>query len=693
MALFLLSTPQHEAQAQYPITPPRPGALRPVRFPAVVQGRLANGLSYVIVEQHEQPVVTVTVALPVGSAHDPSGKEGLAELMADLLTKGTERRSAEQIAAEIEGAGGVVFASADQDYLRVTVSLLAENLEGGLDVLADVLTRSTFPEREVELSRTRAISSLRLELSQPQAIGTRLFLRELYGEHPYGRSRTTASFQAVTRDDLARQYAERVRPGGALVVVAGDVRPSEVRNLLQGALAGWSGAAPGAAGWPEPPSRAGREIVLVNRPGSVQSSVGIGFVSITPRDPAFYPLVIGNHLFGGSGDSRLNKIIREQRGWTYSIRSSFSRPYGRGIWSITTDVRTEVTDSAVGELLRMMDQLRSQGPADSEVVNAKSFLVGSFPRQIETPEQIAGAVANARLLGLPDDYVVRFRDRMAAVTPSQIRSALQRSLTTDRALTVVVGEGLRILDGLKSLGIPLRIVDIEGRPLTEADLRPAAAASLPLAPGRITAGTVTYRVLLQGNPFGEETRTIVRASEQGRDSWRATTTTSLGFIGQQSDTSTVDAATLLPIRVRQGGRLQGQDSYVRLDYEGARVRGQSRTPSRGGPRELTIDTTLSAATFDDNELALLLMALPFQAGARWTFPAFSGGEGTVRSFTVEVTGEEQVTVPAGTFACWKVEVTGGQIPATFYFPKEGPPAFVKLELTGVPIVFELTRRN
>jgi zinc protease len=665
--------------------------LRPVRFPPFVNGRLPNGVSTLVVEKHEQPVVTITLAVPAGSFYEPDGKAGLASLVANVLTKGTERRTADQLAAEIEGAGGGIGAGADDDFLTLTVSGLSASAEQLFDILGDVVMHATFPASEVDLARTRALSALQLQLSQPAAIAGRIFGGQIYGSHPYGRVETTASLRGLTREDALAFSNARVRPDGALLVVAGDLTPQRVAQLAAASLGSWSGTPSAAAPPPPIPARTASEIVLVNKPGAVQSNIVAGFPFITPRDPSLYALTVMNRVLGDGADSRLFLILREQHGWTYGAYSGFSRPKLVGAFRATAEVRTEVTDSALAELVRQLNRMRTQAPADSEIIAAKNYLVGRFPLTIETADDIAGRVANARLLGLPDDYVLRYRERLSAVTRTQIAAAARRYLTTDRMVIVVVGDGQRILAGLKAQGLPVRIVDTEGQPLTESDLAPRSSPGL--VADRVTAGTSTYRILFNGNPFGQETRTVSRVQVGGRDAWQVITSDVLGPIGRQDDTTTVDAATLRPISVRQGGTLQGQQVFVRLDYAGGRVRGSSRSPGAAGFEEHQIDTTVTDATVDENELALLAVAAPYATGARWTVPVFEGGRGALAQVQVAVTGEESVTVPAGTFACWKVDITGGQQPLTLYVTKDAPYTTVKLEITGAPVAFELVSRT
>jgi len=680
------------AQAQYPTRPPAPTALRPVRFPPFVTTRLANGMDLVVVEQHKQPVVTVTLAVQAGAIHEPADKVGLSGMVAELLTKGTESRTADQLSAEVEGAGGSVFAGSDNDFTRVSVSSLSEHLPLALSVIADVVTHSTFPAAELELARTRMLSALRVELSQPASIADRIFRREVYGAHPYGRSATPASLQAITREDVVSFFTQRVKPTGALLVVAGDVNAARVRQLATEAFGAWRGTPAAAASPPAIPARSLTEIILVHKPGAVQSNILAGFTFITPRDPAVYPLTIANKIVGGGTDARLFMILREQHGWTYGSYSYFSRPYGMGAFEANAEVRTAVTDSAVAEMLRQLGRIRTEVPADSEIAAAKNYLAGVFPLTIQTAQQIAGAVANARLLGLPDDYVLRYRERLAAVTTAQLAAAAQRFFTTDKMAILVVGDGPALLSKLRALGHPVRIVDVEGQPLTEADLNPRPTA-VSWALDRIVPVFLTYRVLVQGNPMGEATRRLARATEGGRAVFQLMGSMNIGSFVQQADTVTIDAQTLAPIRVRQSGTVQGQQAFLRLDYEGTHVRGQGRTPGPQGMREANVDTTLAEGTLDDNAMEALLSALPLAASGRWSLPMFSGGQGTVRTMTASVAGEESVTVPAGMFACWRVELAGGEQPLTLYVMKDAPYVVVKYTMAGAPVAFELTNRQ
>src|SRR5439155_403795 len=377
----------------FPTQPPRPTPLSPVRFPPFKEATLASGLQLVVVEHHEQPAVSVSLSFRAGGIYDPPGKEGLAELVAELLTKGTTSRSAEQMAATIEGVGGSLSASASEDFLTISADALSDQVGLVFDLLGDVVRHATFPESELALARTRALSALALELSQPASVAGRIFAKEIYGPNPYGRSATRESYNAVTRDDVAQRAT----------------------------------------------------------------------------DPGYYPGRIATQVLGGGADSRLFLILREQKGWTYGAYANLRRYRGLGYWQATAEVRTEVADSALSELLRQLDRIRTQVISDSELTAAKGFLVGSFPLTIETPSQIAAQVANAKLLGLGDDYLRLYRERLAAVTPLAARAAAARLYRRGALTIVVVGDAAQLYDRLKVIA-PVRLVDVDGKPLTTAEL-------------------------------------------------------------------------------------------------------------------------------------------------------------------------------------------------------------------------------
>lgn len=687
VAAGLTASAPYCLSAQFPTEPPPPAPQRPVQFPPFQEATLPGGLRLVVIEHHEQPVLSIRITFPAGSFYDPAGKEGLAAMVAELLTKGTEGRTAEQIAATIEGAGGSLVAGADQDFLTAFVDVLSDRADLAFELLGDVLRRSTYPAEELDLARTRAISALQLELSQPSAIAGRLFAREIYGTHPYGRRPTDPSYRAITRDDVARFAGERLRPGGALLVVAGDITLPRARALVERHFRGWSGTTPAAPPPPPIPAADPTELVLAHRPGSAQANIVMGNTTFGPTDPRVFPARLAVHVLGGGPDSRLFLLLREEKGWTYGAYAGLDRPRGVGTFEATAETRTEVADSALRELLHQVDRIRTEAIPDSELVNAKGFLVGSFPLSIETPNQIAQQVARVKLLGLGDDYLRTYRDRLSAVTAAQARDAAARSIHRDRWSIVVVGDAAALRPKLEGIA-PIRLVDVDGSPLDPAVLRAAAGPRPALDRAQLVARTDSFRIMVQGNPFGSDVKSLTVDG----DSLTYRESTSLGPIQQQS-TVVLEAADLTMRRTDQTGTVQGQPAEVHLVYAAGRVRGQAQTPQpTGTPKTIQVDTTVASDVVDDNALSLVVPALPLAEGASFTLSVFSSGEGVPKTMTVKVAGTDSVTVPAGAFSAYRVEIAGGQLPIVMYVSRGTPRRLVKIELVvvGAPLVFELT---
>ena len=316
---------------QYPTSPPAPMPLRAAQFPPFAEATLPNGLRLLVVANHRLPIVSISLSFAAGSKFDPAGKAGTAEMVAGLLTKGAGARDADAVAEAIEGVGGSLSASAGADFVTINANVLATDAPLALSLIGDAVLRPAFAETEIELYRTQTLSALQLEQSQPEMIASRVFARGLYGEYPYGRRQDPASVRAITRADLVTFHGARLRPGGALLVIAGDMNLERARSLVADAFRGWTGALPAAASaLPSPSARTRTEITLVHRPGSVQSNLLVGNLTWAPTDQRAYAATLANKVLGGGGDARLFSILREQKGWTYGAYSGFTQPRGQG---------------------------------------------------------------------------------------------------------------------------------------------------------------------------------------------------------------------------------------------------------------------------------------------------------------------------------------------------------------------------
>lgn len=659
--------------------------MRELRFPPFAEFELGNGLRVMVVSSERQPVLTMRLSVLAGSMYDPAGKSGMADLVAGLLTRGAGTRDAATFAKEIGRIGGSLNASAGPDVLTVEAAVPANDRELAMSLMADALLRPTLSTDDVELLRTQMLSGLALARSQPDAIAGRIFARTVYGEHPYGRRADEASVRAITRQDVVDFHATRIRPAQALLVMAGAIDSAEALRLAEQAFGAWSGrGAPAPLARPAP-QRARTEIVLVHRPGSVQSNVIVGNTTWMPTDTRGYALAVANQILGGASDARLVQILRGQRGWTYGAYSTISRARGIGTFTATADVRTDVTDSALVELLRQVRRMGSEPVPAAEFERQRQAMVGRFPLQVETPTQVAAQLANARLLGLPVDYVQTYRQRIAAVTPEQAQAAARSGMRPDAALVVVVGDGLALRERLARIA-PVTMVDVEGRPI-DGDATTAAPSPLLIDRARLQAGTDSFTVLVQGQPFGFQFIALTRTL----DGWEFYERSSLGPIIQQSTTVRFSPA-LEMWSTEQRGRFQGNELRLNVTYAEGKARGEGITPGNGAMQNVRYaDVTVPAGTIDDNVLVGMLPYFKWTLGATIPVSVFASGKGVVESRRFRVVSEEDITVPIGTFRAYRVAYEGGEAPGTYWIEVAAPHRVLKFGPQSVPLEFVRAR--
>lgn len=682
LTLALVAATGTLAAQDFPTKPPAPMPVKAAQFPPFQEAVLPSGLRLLVVENHKLPVISVQLAFAAGGTYDPDGKVGMADMVATLLTKGAGKRTADEFSAAIEGIGGSIGAGADPDFMTISANFLTGDAALGMGLMADAAMRPSFSAKEVELARTQMLSALQLEQSLPSAIASRFFAKGLYGAHPYGRRPDPASVKAITQADLKAFQSTRIRPSGALLVFAGDVTLAKAKALATTAFAGWTGAAPATLAAAMPPARAATEILLVHRAGSVQSNILAGNLTWGPGDPRVYGARLANQVLGGGGDSRLFLILREQKGWTYGAYSGFTRYKGTGYFQASAEVRTDVTDSSLVELLHQVQRIGAETIDTKEFEDAKSSLVGRFPLQVETAAQVAAQVTMARLLGLPADYVQTYRQKLAAVTPVVARAAAKDGIKRDAALIVVVGDGAKLYEKLKVIA-PVKIVSVDGEPMTPGDF---AVKALDVNAGALVARTDSFAVLLQGKAIGSQ----VDKLEKVAGGWKWTETTEIAMAALQQTTTLTFSNALEMQEVHQAGTQGGQAAKIDISYAGGRAKGSATTPSQTGPKTIAVDAEMPKGAVDDNAIQALMGAMKWAAGAKFPVAAFSGGKGTLTQLTLTVAGEEKVTVAAGEFDTWKVEMSGGEAPITMWLTKSNA-RVVKIVPTGAPISLELVK--
>lgn len=425
-------------------TPPEPGPLRPYNLPPVKEMRLGNGLRVALVEQHALPIVTGALILDAGAIYEPAAKNGLAVLTGDLLSEGTADMTAAQIAERMDALGAQFGTSAGLNFAFAQVSALKPQFGEALGIVGRTVMAPAFRPADFERMRAASIAADAQAQSTVEGLAARTYVRAIYDDgSPYARPArgTRATLTGLTLDDVKAWHAGHYGPGNATLLLVGDLTEAEARQLAERTFGGWRAPA-SAPRRAENRARAvaGPRVILVDRPGSVQSAIWLGQAGIGMNDPDYIRFVALNHVLGGGATARVNRNLRERRGWTYGAFSGLSAQRGIGTFGISSSVVTGATDSAAVEALAEYRGMVEQEVPSDELRKALNNLVASFPSSVQTTQTLGGRIQTLVTYGLPLDYWATYRERLAAVTPAQVHELARRRLTPDRLTLVVVGD-------------------------------------------------------------------------------------------------------------------------------------------------------------------------------------------------------------------------------------------------------------
>lgn len=443
---------------------PRPtgGEPTPWAFPAPERGTLPNGLTVLRCHRPGQQVVAVDVNLPAPLDTEPAGLDGVATLMARALMEGTDKHDAEEFAAELERFGATLDTHADHPGLRVSLEVPVSRLPKALGLLADALRAPAFPDGEVERLVNNRLDEIPHELASPARRAAMELSKELFpAESRMSRPRLGTA-ETVERIDAAAVrafYDAHVRPATATAVVVGDLTGIDLDKALADTLGAWEG--PVAEPPPMPPITAddtGR-VVIVDRPGAVQTQLLLGRIGADRHDRVWAAQVLGTYCLGGTLTSRLDRVLREEKGYTYGVRAFGqvlrSAPDGTGaaMLAISGSVATDVTGPALGDLWQVLRTLAADGLTDDERDVAVQNLVGVAPLKYETAAAVADTLADQVEQHLPDDYQAQMYARLAATGTVEATAAVVSAFPVDRLVTILVGDASQIADPVRELGI------------------------------------------------------------------------------------------------------------------------------------------------------------------------------------------------------------------------------------------------
>jgi zinc protease len=449
---------------------PTPGEPRPFQFPAFERRQLANGLSVIAIDLPGRALVTASLVLPSGAVDEPASQAGVTSLMARALTEGTRHHDAIGLTEAAERLGASLHAESGWDGLSISVDVPAERLGPALGLVAEVASEPTFPAADVARMRDERLNDLLQAKADPRRRADDAFVSTIYAaDSAYSRPSggTEATVPGLDAAACAALHARRFDPSRMTLVVGGDLRAfdggGDVWAIAEARFAGWaSNAAAEPPATPEvAPARSDRLVRVIHRPGSVQTEIRIGHVGLPRRIPDFHAVSVMSAILGGLFNSRLNRKLREEKGYTYGAGAGFDLRRGAGPFAVRAAVNTEVTVPAIADMLAELERMRTTMPAAEELKIARDYLVGVFPLRFETPPAVVGALAGLVIHGLPWDELDRYRPAIDAVTGSDVQAAASSHIHPDELAIVLVGDADAILPGLEGAGLGPITVDRE----------------------------------------------------------------------------------------------------------------------------------------------------------------------------------------------------------------------------------------
>jgi zinc protease len=417
-----------------------------LKLPTQAERTLSSGLTVIAIRRPAVPLVELRMRVPFGRAPLPR-----ATLLSQALFTGTGTMSSIDIAAELQAVGGGLSAGLDPDRLLITGNALASGLDRTLEILAAVLTDPAYPNEEVSTERDRLVDHIQVALSQPAHLARTALLKRMYGRHPYAvQTPEPEQVRGVRPGQLRALHADRVRPEGSVLVLVGDINPDKAIDAAEKALGSWTG--PGKDGdVPPTPALQPGPLVLVDRPGAVQSSLRMALPALNRTDPDYAALQLANLIFGGYFSSRWVENMREDKGYTYGPHTSIEHFLAGSALLVAAEVATEVTGPSLLETLYELGRIASLPPSEDELEQARRYALGTLRLGMSTQAGLAGLASMYASFGLRLDHLRDYSSALTKATREQVADVAARFLAPSRAITVVLGDAAKVEAPLAAL--------------------------------------------------------------------------------------------------------------------------------------------------------------------------------------------------------------------------------------------------
>jgi zinc protease len=440
-----------------------PACAQKINLPPVTRVSWPNGVKVILMEYHRAPTLSVTALFPGGASLDPAGKIGVASMTADLMRKGTDTRTAPQIAEQIDFLGGSLGAAAGNDSLVVSLGVLAKDTKTGLDLFTDIIRHPTFPAEELERERQLSVAGLESLKEDPAAVASRVEEEIAYPGHPYGYESTITSLKALTRDDLAAYYHRVVAPNRMILVAVGDFKTADMLANLRGRFGNWAKVEGAAADVP-PVKPTARRIVLIDKPDATQTQVRMVRTAFPRSSSDYFAASVANTILGGGFTSRLTDEIRVNRSLTYGIDSGFVPRLRGGTFGISSFSKVETTRALLDATRDVLAKTAAKGFTPGELKKVKGYMTGLYAIRVQTPEALASQLEDMALYGLPNNYMQTYLNRIQSITLADANRIAKTYFSPEKLSIVLVAPASKVAAQLKGInGIETRSIDTVGK--------------------------------------------------------------------------------------------------------------------------------------------------------------------------------------------------------------------------------------
>jgi zinc protease len=470
---------------------PSHGEPRPYHFPSFSRTKPSSGVEVIAVHLPQRELLTGVLFESIGAGDEHPDEAGLTVLMARAMTEGTRSRDAIALVEAAERLGASLHAEAGWDALSVGIDVPSERLGPALDLVAEVMSEPLFPEDEVERLRDERLNDILQARADPRRRAEEGFVDTIYAEGSAYRRPSAGTKATVERFDaemVRAMHLRRFDPNRMTLLVGGDLDGIDVAELAERRFGGWqpSLSCEGPRAITAKPATNPYRVRVLDRPGSVQTEIRIGHVGLRRRIPDFHALSVMSAILGGLFNSRLNRVLREEKGFTYGASAGFDLRRAPGPFAARAAVNTNVTVPAIQAILAELAGMADRPVTDDELHAARDFLVRVFPLRFETPAAVVGAISSIVVHGLPDDELARYRPAVEAVRVEDITAAARAHVRADDASIVLVGDASAFLSELEAAGVGEIRVERDGP--AEAAGGVAEASAGGAAEGSATSG-------------------------------------------------------------------------------------------------------------------------------------------------------------------------------------------------------------